>query len=419
MSAFAVLSAGFACGRSGDARVLARDARSATRPTAKPSTAPAPFDELAFALLRQLTLAAPERGAVVSPLSAGLALSVALEGAAGSTRDSLAAVLAAADDAPGDGARRNAALIASMKRTQDVTLTFASALWTREGVSFSPDFLRSVREGYGVEVAALDLAAPAAVDRINAWAHAATAGRVPTILSATPPSDEVALITSAVYFKGRWASAFDATVTASRPFHLPGGSVVPRPLMEKRGDIGHARGESFGVVRLPYRGGRFAMYVVVPDSGRSPAEVLARLTAEHFRRVVASLELRPVALALPRFTLACAADLAPAVASLGAANAFDRARADFGRMLAPGGAARRVWIGRAVQRSFVEVTEEGTEAAAVTAVEAWSDSAGTPSPPLPFVVDRPFLFALRDDRTGTLLFVGQVSDPAGQCGGNA
>lgn len=409
--ALTTLPAGSACTGPRDARAFTTDRRASTEPTG----APAPYDDFAFALLGRLTAAAPGRNAFVSPASAGLAFSMALEGADGVTRDSLAVMLGVAGLESGEVTRRNAKLLGEIRNARDVTLTVANALWGRADVRFAPAFLQRVRDDYGAEVTALDLAAPAAVARINAWTRTATHGKIPEILAGALSDSTVLVLTNAVYFKGQWTTAFAPTATAPRPFHLPNGSVAPRPLMRQTGDFGYAAGEGFHLVRLPYRGRRLAMYVVLPDSGRTLPDLMARLTAARFRAAVASTAAQPVAVALPRFTLHCTANLGPPVASLGAAAAFDPARANFGPMFVPGGAPEHVWIERAVQRTFISVNEEGTEAAAVTALDTRADS--VPPPPVPFVVDRPFLFAIRDDRTGTLLFIGQVTDPAGACGG--
>jgi serine protease inhibitor len=385
------------------------------------SVRPASYDEFGFGLLRQLTASAPGRNAIVSPVSAGLALALALDGASGSTRDSLAAVLGFAGLTPAKVADRNAALIAELRSAPEVTLTVSNALWGRSDVRFDASFLRSAHDDYGADIASLDLHTPEAVARINTWVDSATRGKISQVLTEPLPDNTALLLTNAVYFKGSWATRFDAVATKPRPFHLGDGSIAMRPLMALTGNLAYASGDGFELLRLPYRGRRLVMDILLPDSGRTVDEVMAHLTAGKFGSVIARAAPRPVALALPRVTLQCSADLSRDVSALGAANAFDRDRAEFGRMLEPSGAvggtrtdaSRRVWLDRVLQRTVVEVNEEGTVAAAATAVESAVDS--MPPPPTPFVVDRPFLFAIRDDATAALLFVGVVDDPAGAC----
>jgi serpin B len=222
------------------------------------------------------------------------------------------------------------------------------------------------------------------------------------------------VLTNAVYFRGRWATEFAPGRTKAGPFHRADGATRAHPMMAQEGEFGYAAGDGFRLARLPYQGGQVSMYVVLPDSGQAVAAILAQLTGPEFRAFATAAEARPLAVVLPRFTLECGADLARPVAALGAAIAFDRERAEFRRLLAPArGEPRRAWLDGVVQRTFVEVNEEGTEAAAVTAVEVGVDSA--PPRPEPFVVDRPFVFAIRHDPSGALLFLGQVTDPAGAC----
>jgi serpin B len=183
-------------------------------------------------------------------------------------------------------------------------------------------------------------------------------------------------------------------------------------MMSRVGGYGYLEGEGFRAVRMPYLGGRFAMYLFLPDSGSTPRALAGGLDAARWDGWMREFDEREVALTLPRFTWRGGMDLAGPLLEMGMRRAFGRA--DFGGMLEPAWLAaapgRRVFIEGVVQQAFVEVTEEGTEAAAVTEIPMAMDSVVTP-PPTPFVADRPFLFAVRDDRTGALLFIGQVNDP--------
>jgi serpin B len=385
---------------------------------AEPRAPAASYDSFGFALLARLAAASPERNVVISPAGAGIALAMALEGAAGDTRDSLAAVLGFGDD-PGEVTRQNAALLGALRDTSDVTLTVANALWGRTEVPFDPAFMSRVREGYGAEVAALDLSSQSAVERINAWASANTRGMITGIISRPLPREAALLLTNAIYFKGRWDVAFEPEATTPHPFRREDGTSVTQPMMARRGDFGYYAGDGFRLARLPYRGGELSMYIVLPDSNQKLDTIDTRLGAEQFRAAVAaaSTTTRDLVLLLPRFKLECTASLTKPIEALGAANAFDPNRADFTRLIVPrGDEPRRTWLGNALQRSFIEVNEEGTEAAAVTGVVVMTVTGISSSRPEQFTVDRPFLFAIRHDPTGALLFVGQIADPSGECG---
>jgi serine protease inhibitor len=247
------------------------------------SARPASYDEFGFGLLRQLTASAPGRNAIVSPVSAGLALALALDGASGSTRDSLAAVLGFAGLTPAKVTDRNAALIAELRSAPEVTLTVSNALWGRNDVRFDASFLRSAHDDYGADIASLDLRRPEAIARINMWADSATRGKISRVLTDPLPENTALVLTNAVYFKGSWATRFDAAATQPRPFHLGDGSMTMRPLMALAGNFAYASSDGFKFLRLPYRGGRLVMDIMLPDSGRTVDEVMARPMAGQFR----------------------------------------------------------------------------------------------------------------------------------------
>jgi serine protease inhibitor len=370
---------------------------------------PATYADFGLGLLQRLAAEAEAGNVILSPVSAGLAGSMLANGAEGETLDGILRTLTAAEGIePLNGA--NAALLEALQ-SDDIELAVANAMWARQGVQFLPGFLSDVRSLYAAEVATMDFGAPSTVHAMNAWASRSTRGRIPSIIESPLPRDLVLFLANAVYFKGRWEDEFRPAATRERPFETPGGT-VQHPLMHRTGEYGHLREDGFSAVRLPYRGGRFAMYVLLPDSGVPLAEVRASLTAEEWARWMNGFDSRDVQLALPRFRLRTGADLIPPLAHMGMGDTFDAERARFTRMAdASHLATRNIYVTRANQQVFIEVNEEGTEAAAITSIGAAVES--VPEPPVPFIVDRPFLFAIRDDASGALLFVGQVVDPAG------
>jgi serine protease inhibitor len=373
-----------------------------------PGAEPATYADFGLGLLQRLA-AQPEAGnVIVSPVSAGLAVSMLANGAGDETLAGILRTLAAAEGIePLNGA--NAALLEALP-SDDVELAVANAMWAREGVPFLPGFLSDVRSLYAAEVATMDFGAPNNVDSMNAWASRSTRGRIPSMVEPPLPSDLVLFLANAVYFKGRWKDEFQPAATRERPFETPDGT-VQHPLMHRTDVYGYLREDGFSAARLPYRGGRFAMYVLLPDSGVPLAAVRDRLTAEEWARWMSGFESRDVELALPRFRLNAWADLIPPLAAMGMRDSFDQQRARFTRMVDVSLLAERnVYVTRARQQVFIEVNEEGTEAAAISSFGATVES--VPEPPVPFIVDRPFLFAIRDDSSGALLFVGQVLDPA-------
>jgi serine protease inhibitor len=361
-------------------------------------------------LFHRLAEAKPTENLVVSPLSAGLALSMLANGATGETLAGIQRTLATGMGLEGLNPA-NAALADSL-RTEDVELSIANSLWARQGIPFLPAFLEQNRRFYGAEVASLNLSTPEAARRINEWASRSTSGRIPEMVDGPLDPEVILYLMNAVYFKGRWQDEFRANATRPRTFHAPGGD-VQRPMMERTGSYGYMAGEGFQGLRLPYRGGRFAMYVLLPDAAASVAELRGRMTAETWRGWMGEFRPREVHVVMPRYRMSLESRLNAPLQAMGMASAFDPARASFNAMLNAEFLARQnAYVSEAKQKVFIEVNEEGTEAAAVTGVEVRATSA--PAPPMEFVVDRPFILAIRDDQTGALLFIGQVNDPVTQ-----
>jgi serine protease inhibitor len=361
-------------------------------------------------LFRRLAEAKPDENVVVSPLSAGLAVSMLANGATGATRAGIEQALAAGMGL--DALNTANAALAAALRTDDVELAVANSLWARQGVPFLPAFLEQNRQFYRAEVASLDFASPDAARRINEWASSNTRGRITEMVRPPLDADVILYLMNAVYFKGRWQDEFRADATRPGTFHAPGGD-VQRPMMSRTDSYGYLRGEGFQAARLPYRGGRFAMYVLLPDSGQSLAQLRGRLTAEAWRGWMGGFGTREVRLTMPKYRMALESRLNAPLQAMGMADAFIPTRAMFGAMLSSEYLARQnAYVSEAKQKVFIEVNEEGTEAAAVTGIEMRTTSA--PAPPMELTIDRPFVIAVRDDQTGALLFVGQVSDPVTQ-----
>ncbi|MBW3570093.1 MAG: serpin family protein [Gemmatimonadetes bacterium] len=376
-----------------------------------PSVVPAEVDYAAFGLglFRRLADTRPNQNVVVSPLSAGLAVSMLANGAQGET---LAGIERTLGTGLGIEALNGAnAALAEALRNGDVELSIANSLWARQGVPFLPAFMERNRRFYGAEVATLDFASPEAPARINRWASENTSGRITRMVDAPMDPDLVLYLMNAVYFKGRWQDEFQAAQTRPMPFHAPGGT-VQRPMMQRTGDYRYLRADGFRAVRLPYRGGRFAMYVLLPDEGSSVAALRERLTPRAWAEWMGGFGgAREVRVVMPKYRINVEFALNGPLQALGMAEAFSPARANFGAMLPAEYLARQnAYVSEAKQKVFIEVNEEGTEAAAVTGIGVRITSA--PAEPVSFIVDRPFILAIRDDQTGALLFIGQINDPA-------
>ncbi|HKJ01661.1 MAG TPA: serpin family protein, partial [Longimicrobiales bacterium] len=293
----------------------------------------------------------------------------------------------------------------------EVRFDIANSVWANKDIPFHEAFLQAVRDAFAARVESRDFADPATVKAVNDWVSDNTDGLIPTILDQLDPS-HVMLLINAIYFDGAWTTRFDPDDTRRRTFRREDGSTVEVDMMNlKDAEVATGGGPGYSAVELPYGGEAYGMVVVVPDGTTDVRSFLAGLDTEAWSDIVGGLTPRTLdQLSLPRFTLDYDGYLNEALEAMGMGVAF-RPGADFTR-LSPLGADMCISFVR--QKTFVEVDERGTRAAAVTAVDVRVTSAGSA-----FVVDRPFVFAIRERLSGTLLFVGMVGDPTAEDPGPA
>jgi serine protease inhibitor len=356
-------------------------------------------------LFAELTGNEPSENAFISPSSVAFALSMAYNGAAGQTRDAMAKALELQGTSVEEVNRANAALMASLMEAEPgVELSIANSLWAKAGFEFKDEFMAANREFYSAEVTALDLLAPGASKTINDWVSENTKGKIPEIVPDRLDPLTILLIINAIYFKGLWDEPFDEALTKEQPFTLLDGSKKPVQLMSQGGDYPYFEGDGLQAISLPYKDKRVSMIVILPDEDSSLAELCRDLDAETWEAWVSRLSKRTGTIALPRFRVEYEAGLNDALTALGMGIAFTD-RADFGNLCDD--PAR---ISEVKHKTFVEVNEEGTEAAAATVVGIVTTAAPIQRP-FRMVVDRPFLCAIRDNETGTVLFMGAIVDP--------
>jgi serpin B len=217
------------------------------------------------------------------------------------------------------------------------------------------------------------------------------------------------ILANAIYFKGKWGRPFDKQSTKDRAFNvLPGGTPKQVPMMWQNGHFIYQQGDGFQAVRLPYAGWHLQMYLFLPDTNSSPTKLLADFSGETWRdKILPQFHATEGVLALPRFKLDYDVILNDPLQALGMRQAF-AGDADFSAM-----ADEPLFVSEVKQKSFVEVNEEGTEAAAVTTVTMHATAKFRPEKPFEMIVDRPFLFVIADDQTKSILFMGVIYDPAG------
>jgi serpin B len=359
----------------------------------------------AFDLLRESTRQLPaDSNAFLSPLSASMALGMALNGANGETLDAMRAALwltGMPEAEINQGYRDLIALLSELDARTEMKI--ANSLWGHDGFTIEPAFIDAGKTFFDAEVKTLDFGSPSAISTINNWVGERTNGRIPTLLDQISDG-EILFLINAIYFKGKWRETFEKKDTQNGPFQAADGRTRTAALMDQTDTLRYDETDDYQAVDLLYGNGSFAMTVLLPKAGRTPADVLAGLDPASWRDLAGRFRDENVHLTLPRFKMEYSRRLNDDLTALGMGIAFDDSQADFYRIadVRP----ERLYLTRVDQKTFVEVNEEGTEAAAATSV-----GVGITSVPEVFEmrVDRPFVFAIRERLSGTVLFLGLMN----------
>lgn len=387
---------------------------------------PAPADELArltddnadFAFALFGALDGRDSNLFVSPHSISTALAMLYAGARGDTARQMAHALHFGLDPSRLDTAFNTLDLALASRADNPSpsggepfrLTVANQLWGQQGYEFLPAYLDLLALHYGANLRLLDFVTDPEAARfvINDWIAERTEDRIPELLSAgSVDTLTVLVLTNAIYFRASWASPFDVDETSEGPFLLLDGTQIEVPTMRQVLDTGYAAGDGWAAVELSYVGAELSMVLLVPDAGTFDA-FQASLDGSRVRSILASLELRNVALSLPRFTMRSQPALKAALMELGMRDAFGT-NADLSGI----DGTRELYVDDVVHEGYVSVDETGTEAAAATAVIIGRTTLASPAT---LTADRPFVFLIRDVPTGAILFVGRVVDPSLQPG---
>ncbi len=362
---------------------------------------------LGFNLFNILAAAEKEKNLFISPSSIITALAMTYNGADGETRSAMEQTLQLEGMSMDEVNAAFADLLTILQNPDPkVELTAANSLWAREGVDFEEDFLQRNRDYFQAEVAELDFENPDAAETINNWVSDKTRNKIDGIVEPPINPDTILFLINAIYFKGDWSEPFEKELTRDMAFKQPVGEEKEHPIMFRYGSYRYLENELFQAVSLPYgKNERISMYVFLPLPEMDLEQFYADLNPSNWKRWIDSFSSMDGELGLPRFEFEYETSLNDALIALGMGPAFDENAADFSGMrpIPP-----RLYISEVKHKTFVEVNEEGTEAAAATSVEV-----GITSMPETFymVVDRPFFFAIADDLTGTILFIGSVFEP--------
>ena len=372
-------------------------------------------NEFAFDLFKQLH--EKEGNLFLSPASISTALAMTYVGARGQTAEQMAKALHFT--LPPE--KLNPAFAALIRdwngegidpKQRGYQLSVANALWGQNGYPWKPKFLETTKKYYGAGLREVDFigATEAARKTINAWVEKETKDRIKELVpEGVLDADTKLVLTNAIYFKGDWAAQFDKKRTFDQSFNLSADRKVKVPMMHRTGDYRFLDGGTFQALEMPYKGNEMSMLVLLPKKIDGLADLEKSLTADKLADWYKRLnETEDVEVTFPKFKVTAEFSLNDELKKLGMTDAFG-GKADFSGM---NGKKNDLFISAVLHKAFVEVNEEGSEAAAATAVIVKKEAAVDPQMKPVFRADHPFVFVIRDNRTGSVLFVGRVADPS-------
>jgi len=367
-----------------------------------------------FAMDLYARLAHHDGNLCISPYCISSALDMAAAGAAGQTRQQMLSVLHWTDppaELPNAAATLAAAMKDDAKRTDAAQLQIANSLFGQTGFAYHQDFLDLLSRQYNAALQALDFAGHPreSAEKINHWAAKQTHDRIKQIIdpSSLPPTTRLVLV-NAVYFKAEWMEKFEKHATADEPFFIGGKDSTNVSTMRQTHAFNYFENDAMQAMEMPYRGG-CSMLVLLPRTHDGLPALEKSLTADSLTSWLKQMRPQLLQVHLPRFQNQGSFELQAPLAELGMTDAFDPAKADFSAMTS----AQKLMIDQVIHKTFIKLDEAGTEAAAVTAITVRAAAAMRRNPPEPIVfrVDHPFLYLLRHQATGTILFMGRIIDP--------
>ncbi len=342
---------------------------------------------------------------MVSPLSVTTALSMTLNGASGTTLTAIQKTLGLDGLTKDEINKINLDLATALQKSDpNVVMNIANSIWIRKDFVVLDPFITTNQTYYSAQVSKLDFN-PAAVTTINSWVSEKTNGKIPTILTSIA-SNEIIFLINAIYFNGKWKYQFETSKTASEQFTCTDKKLVSVPMMKMENSFGYSVQSGYKALKMPYGADKFQMVLLLPDAGTTPDKLAASLNSDQWSTLNAALKIKTkVPVWIPKWKFSWDITLNDILSSLGMSIAFDPNKADFSGI----NAQNQLYITKVIHKTFIDVSESGTEAAAVTSVGVGTTS--MPVDPPAFYATRPFLFFIMEEDSGAILFAGKVENP--------
>ncbi|HOU17310.1 MAG TPA: serpin family protein [Candidatus Marinimicrobia bacterium] len=363
-----------------------------------------------FDLFKILSNKANGNNLFVSPVSVSMALGMTANGAAGSTLEAMHSTLGF-ENLTEDEINQSYQSLINLLRSLDSKVKFriANSIWYRNEFTALPTFIDVNQTYFDAVVRGLDFNQDAAVDTMNAWIEAQTDGFIKQLIEKPINTNTIMFLLNAIYFKGTWTYQFNEEHTQEAPFYLNNDNTANCQMMSLSSDFDYAETDELQIIDLPYNNGFFTMTVLLPQSSDDLNSLISGMTDEKWNNLIAGLSTTTVSLYLPKFKLEWFQVLNDQLSELGMGIAFDN-RADFSRINDQYGS--ELYISEVRHKSFIEVDEEGTEAAAAASVEITYKSVSDDTEDITVMrVDHPFIFAIRERASGTILFIGKIINP--------
>ena len=364
----------------------------------------------AFTVASYKQLSRGDANLIASPFNIATVLSMALAGARGRTAEEIQAVLHVRYDSTYDAAL--GALLSDLTKAGNTggnELHTANGLWVQKGFAIQPAFENTLANNYHSPLTLLDFAAnpEAARSQINRWTEEQTKEKIKDLFPAGSLDARTRLVlTSAIYFYGKWQDPFVSSHTQPAPFTLPTGATAQADFMNQTSHFGYAETPTSQILEMRYAGTGIGFDVLLPKTPSGLPDLEKSLTPENLTGWLGNLADRNVQVSLPKFRAESAFSVGKVLSAMGMPTAFTD-KADFSGIHANGGLA----ISEVVHKAFVDVSEQGTEAAAATGMTMRASAMRMPEPAVVFRADHPFLFLIRDTRTGVILFIGHLMNP--------
>lgn len=354
-------------------------------------------------LFRELSKLSPDSNVIISPFSVSTALAMAWNGASGETEKAMRDVLELGNfsEEEVNNAYKNL-LDYFLNLDSETILRFANSVWKHIPIPVLDSFIDICRKYFYAEFRELDFGAPGAVDSINNWIAEKTEDKITNALDYIP-KETVMYIINALYFKGSWKYQFDKSYTSPGYFYDINDNRIPCKMMVQTNDFTVNRTEKFTAVKLPYSDEKFVMVIILPENNTPINQFVSNLTLDKWNEIIGNSEELKATLKMPRMKIKYKNLLNKALTNLGMDIAFT-GMADFSKIFGDTG----YWINRVIHNTFLEVNEEGTEAAAATIVEFCRSGGGGENIPF-IIIDRPFVFAIYEEETEAILFIGKVT----------